>query len=174
MSETGPIWRDGAFGEDSWIHLAPDAPLPASGESVLVPLAAFIADPERFAGYNGALGIEVSAGEDFDPLVPHLPRIALIALAFPKFSDGRNYSTARLLRERHGYRGELRAFGEVLSDQIPLMRRCGIDSFEVHHAPTRKALVSGRLAEVKHYYQPMSQGSEVPAGTRSWLRLPTS
>ena len=85
------------------------------------------------------------------PLEPHLGRLALIALAFPKFSDGRSYSAARLLRERLGFKGELRAIGDVLADQIPLMRRCGIESFEVTTPPTRAALLAGRLAEMHHY-----------------------
>ena len=68
----------------------------------------------------------------------------MVALAFPKFSDGRSYSAARLLRERLGYKGELRATGDVLADQIPLMRRCGILSYEVRHAPTRAALAAAR------------------------------
>jgi phosphoadenosine phosphosulfate reductase len=139
---------------------------------VLVPLAAFLAETDRFLSYDGPLGVEVAPGESVEPLLPYLRRLALIALAFPKFSDGRNYSTARLLRERHGYKGELRAVGEVLSDQIPLMRRCGILSYEVTHDPTRAALMTGRLAEVRHYYQPIPNQPELPAGTRPWLRQP--
>ena len=89
----------------------------------------------------------------------------------PKFSDGRSYSTARLLRERLGFKGELRAVGDVLADQIPLMRRCGIESFEVKHAPTRAALFAGKLAEMHHFYQPIATAPrEVPAGTRPWLQ----
>jgi len=98
-----------------------------------------------------------------------LAHFALIALAFPKFSDGRAFSTARLLRDKHGYTGELRAVGNVLSDQIPLMRRVGFDSYEVAHAPTRRALEQGRIAEVSLHYQP-AQADEPPAGTRPWLR----
>jgi len=173
MSESAqPIWRDGAFRPDEWVRLAPDEPLRSGGEAVLVPLAAFLAEPDRFLGHNGPLGVEVSAGEAVQPLEPYLTRLATIALAFPKFHDGRNYSAARLLRERYGYRGELRAVGDVLADQIPLMRRCGIHVYEVHHAPTRRALQEGRLAEVRHYYQPIPNGAEVPAGTRPWLRQP--
>ena len=169
-----PIWCDGAFHPDAWTRLPPDADLPATGEPLLVPLSAFLSDPDRFASYSGPLGVEVAPGEAIAALAPHLPRLDLIALAFPKFSDGRNYSAARLLRERFGYRGDLRATGEVLSDQIPLMRRCGITSFQVQHAPTRAALVEGRLAEVRHYYQPVPNQPEVPAGTRPWLRLPAA
>ena len=87
----------------------------------------------------------MAAGESVAALGPHLARFALIALVFPKFSDGRSYSAARLLRERLGFKGELRAVGDVLHDQIQLMRRCGIDSFEVKHAPTRAAMDHSRL-----------------------------
>ena len=96
-------------------------------------------------------------------------RFAIIALDFPKFSDGRAFSTARLLREKHGYAGELRAVGNVLADQIPLMRRVGFDTFEVTNAPTRRALAEDRLAEVTLHYQPAG-AAEPPAGTRPWLR----
>ncbi len=167
-----PVWRNGAFEPDGWLRLAPGAELPPSGEPVLVPLAAFLAETDRFLGYDGPLGVEVAPGESIEALVPHLAHLALIALAFPKFSDGRNYSTARLLRERHGYKGELRAVGEVLADQIPLMRRCGILSYEIGHDPTRAALAAGRLAEVRHFYQPIPNQPELPAGTRPWLRQP--
>ena len=115
----------------------------------------------------------MQAGEPVHTLEPYLWRLSLIALAFPKFHDGRSYSAARLLRERYHFRGELRAVGDVLQDQIPLMRRCGIDSFEVKHEPTRAALTEGRLPEMHRFYQPIPTAPhEAPAGTRPWLRQP--
>lgn len=174
MSEpAGEIWRDGGFVEDSWIRVGDSEPA-GDGQSVIVPYAQFVAEPERWLGRNGPLGVEVSAGEPVEALEPYLARLHLIVVVFPKFSDGRSYSAARLLRERFRYSGEIRATGDVLSDQIPLMRRCGIDSLEIRHAPTRRALLEGRLAEVRHYYQPIPNGTEAPAGTRPWLRIPTS
>jgi uncharacterized protein (DUF934 family) len=173
-----PIWRDstaanGAFHPDEWMRHAPDSALVVRDYPLLVPLKDFLAEPERFLAHEGPLGAEIAAGESVDALVPYLPRLALVALAFPKFSDGRSYSAARLLRERLGFSGELRAIGDVLADQIPLMRRCGITSFEVRHAPTRAALLAGRLAEMHHFYQPIATAPhEAPAGTRPWLRQP--
>lgn len=167
-----PIWRNGGFAPDEWTRHQPGAELPHGDTPLLVPLAGFLTDADRFLAYPGPLGAEVSAGESVRPLAPYLPRLAMIALVFPKFHDGRSYSAARLLHERLGFAGELRATGDVLSDQIPLMRRCGITSFEVRHAPTRAALLAGRLAEMHHYYQPIPNAPEVPAGTRPWLRLP--
>jgi phosphoadenosine phosphosulfate reductase len=174
MSIADPIWRDGAFHADEWARLVPDAPSPAGDIPLLVPLKDFLADPARFLVRNGALAVEVAAGEAVDALAPYLHRLSLIAVSFPKFSDGRSYSTARLLRERLGFSGDLRATGDVLADQIPLMRRCGITSFAVTHPPTRAALQAGRLAEMHHYYQPVPTAPhEAPAGTRPWLRQGT-
>ncbi len=172
MSLTGgPIWKDDRFHADEWTRLAPEAEALPAGTSMLVPLATFLSDVERFLGHEGQLGVEVPSGDDVRALAPHLAKFSLIALTFPAFSDGRSYSAARLLRERLGYDGELRAIGDVLADQIPLMRRCGITSFEVTHGPTRAALRDGRLAEVRRYYQPIPTApTEVPAGTRPWLR----
>src|SRR5690606_34641599 len=103
-----------------------------------------------------------------------LSRFASIAINFPAFTDGRGYSSARLIRERYGYEGELRAVGDVLTDQIPFMRRCGINAFVVTNAPTRAALEKDALAEVSHYYQPVGARVEVPAGTRPFLRKPAT
>jgi len=172
-ASSDPIWRDGAFHPDAWIRHTPDSALLAGDYPLLVPLAAFLAEPHRFLAHEGPLGVQVGSGESVAELEPHLSKLSMIALAFPKFSDGRSYSAARLLRERLGFKGGLRAIGDVLHDQIPLMRRCGIESFEVSHAPTRTALLAGKLAEMHHYYQPIPTAPrEVPGGTRPWLRQP--
>ena len=104
----------------------------------------------------------------------HLAELAnrpLVALTFAKFADGRSFSYARLLRDRHGFRGELRAIGDVLIDEIPLMLRCGFDSFEVTDAPTLRALDAGRLPGPPIHYQPSSAEDETPVGARSWRRV---
>ncbi|SER15970.1 phosphoadenosine phosphosulfate reductase [Faunimonas pinastri] len=169
-----PIWKDGSFGADAWVAVSAETELPADPAPILVPLAEFLAEAGRYTARDGDIGVLVGAGEDVHPLVPYLGDLRLIALEFPKFADGRNYSTARLLRERFGYAGELRATGDVLIDQIPLMRRCGIVSFAVKHEPTRRALLAHHSVEVRHYYQPVQSDAEVPAGTRPWARLPAA
>ncbi len=129
----------------------------------------WLAERDQLADRAAPLGLLIAAGEKIDDIAADLGRFALVALDFPKFADGRAFSTARLLREKHGFAGELRAVGNVLSDQIPYMRRVGFDSFEVTHEPTRRALIEGRIAEVTLYYQPAG-ADEPPAGTRPWLR----
>ena len=163
----GAIWRDGAFRRDAWVRAVDGEPLPDS--PVVVGKKRWLGERDALTGRSTALGLHLDAGEGIDDIAADLSRFSLIALAFPKFSDGRAFSTARLLREKCGYAGELRAVGNVLHDQIPLMRRVGFDAFEVTHAPTRGALSEGRLTEVTLHYQPAG-ADEPPAGTRPWLR----
>jgi uncharacterized protein (DUF934 family) len=103
--------------------------------------------------------------------LPDLAGRPLIALAFDKFADGRSFSYARILRDRLRFEGELRAIGDVLIDEIPLMLRCGFDSFEVVNAPTLHALQAGRLPGSPLHYQPSSAHDETREGTRPWLRV---
>ncbi len=83
---------------------------------------------DAFLGQTNATAVRLESDEDARALIPHLGQLALIEISFPKFRDGRGYSAARILREA-GYEGELRAQGDLLVDQIPLMRRCGFDAF---------------------------------------------
>jgi uncharacterized protein (DUF934 family) len=163
----GAIWQDDAFRRNIWVKAEAEAPLPDG--AVILPKKRWLAERGELDGRNAPLGLLVAAGEIVDDIAGDLSRFALIALDFPKFSDGRAFSTARLLREKHGYAGELRAVGNVLADQIPFMRRVGFDTFEVTNAPTRRALTQGRIAEVTLHYQPTGT-AEPPAGTRPWLR----
>jgi phosphoadenosine phosphosulfate reductase len=162
------LWRDGAFAEDAWTMLGDDAPAQAPG-AIIVSLARWRLEKETLGERRDAVGVEIVAGKD---ALEHLPEVAdrpLVALRFDKFGDGRAFSYAILLRERHGFAGELRAVGDVLLDEIPLMLRCGFASFEIVDPPTRRALEEGRLPHFVLAYQP-SFAKEAPAGTRPWLR----
>ncbi len=162
-----PIWRDGAFRSDAWMRVGNGEPLP-DGPAIIT-RRRWLSERDGLSARNQPLGLLIAAGERIDDVAGDLHRFALVALEFPKFSDGRAFSTARLVREKYGFAGELRAVGNVLADQIPLMRRVGFDAFEVTHAPTRRALAQGRLAAVTLHYQPAGP-TEAPAGTRPWLR----
>ena len=163
------VYKDGRFQADGWTCPADDAPVPAEG-AVFLPLSRFLADIAILRGRNAPTGVVVEAGEDVRALGDDLAHVAAVAVSFPKFADGRSYSSARILREDLDFQGEIRAIGDVLIDQIALMRRCGIDAFQVSHAPTRAALEAGDVPEVDLYYQPVGRAEEVPAGTRPWLR----
>jgi len=92
---------------------------------------------------SNATAVRLEAGDDARALLPYLDRLALIEVSFPTYRDGRGYSAGRILREA-GYKGELRAAGDVLVDQLPHMRRCGFDSFapeaEIDAATLRRSL----------------------------------
>lgn len=163
------LWRPDGFVADRWRMVGADDPLPDSGEAI-VPLARWLEMRETAVDGGRTHGVLLAPGDAVEDIADDLGRLALIALDFPKFTDGRPYSAARLLRERHGYQGEIRAVGDVLLDQIPFMLRCGFDSFAISHGPTRRALEAGRLPEVPLYLQPAGERGEVPSGTRPWLR----
>lgn len=122
------VIKDRQIVEDAWALLPPDAPIPESGD-VIVSLAQWTA-LQSAPGLErpGQLGV-VLKSDELPEQIPALERLPLIAIDFPKFGDGRGYSSARLLRDRLGYKGELRAVGEVLRDQLFYMHRVGIDSF---------------------------------------------
>ena len=160
------IWRDGAFHGDPWVRAIEDGSLPDA--PAIIRKNRWLAEREGLISTRiQPLGLHLDSGERIEEIVADLTRFSLIALDFPKFSDGRAFSAARLLRDKYGYTGELRAVGNVLSDQIPAMRRVGFDSFEVTHRPTRRALAEGRIAEVTLHYQP-ARNDEPRAGTRPW------
>ena len=107
---------------------------------------------EAFRNQSNATAVRIEPGEDARDLIPHLDRLSLIEVGFPEFRDGRGYSAARILREA-GYKGELRAEGDVLVDQINYMRRCGFDSF-APAAPLDEAVVEQMFTVFNHVYQP--------------------
>ena len=121
---------------------------------------------------NAPLGVVLQPADDVRRLAPILDRVAIVALSFPAFSDGRAFSQAMLLRQRLGYAGALRAVGTVLLDQVPLMLRTGIDSFEVNHAPTIARLVEKRLPGIDLHYQPSADQTQ-KTQSYSWRRTAT-
>jgi uncharacterized protein (DUF934 family) len=147
-----PLYKNGAFVDDLWRFVEEGEDVPPSGH-VILPLDWWLAERAAFDGSNVALGVRVEPGTPVESLVGDLPRLSLIALSFPKFQDGRNFSLARMLRERYGFEGELRAVGEVLLDQMQAMTRCGIDAFEIADPATIKALREGRGFGLSGFYQ---------------------
>ena len=165
-----PLWKSGAFVEDNWQIVPDDQPVPA-GASVAVSLKRWRAEREVLAGWNAPLGLVLEPGSVWTDIVADLPRFPLIVVTIPKYADGRAFSIARLLRERDGYKGEIRASGNYIIDQVPFMMRVGIDGFETNDPVLVAAFEKGEWPEVPHYLQPAWSGDgEVPAGTRPWIR----
>ena len=164
------LWTREGFTADDWQRLGDEDALPETGP-VLVSAARWRDD---LRGLNSLqdrdVGVELTPDDPLEEILPDLDRIAMVALNFPAFTDGRAYSSARLLRERHDYSGEVRATGDVLLDQIPFMLRCGFSVFAISDGPTRRALADGHLPEVPIYLQPVGRQDEGPLGTRPWMR----
>ena len=95
----------------------------------LFPLTVWLARRDEILAHNPTAGVWLESGEDPAAIAGDLESLPVIAVNFPKFTDGRSYSTARLLRERYGFHGEIRAVGDVLQDQLYFMKRCGIDAY---------------------------------------------
>lgn len=165
-----PIWKQQEFAENDWQTVADDAPLPADAPA-LVSLTRWRAEKDALAGRNAAIGLVIQPGEDWDDIVDDLSRFPVIAVAFPKFADGRAFSIARRLRDRDGYAGEIRAVGDYFLDQMPFMSRVGIDAFQVDDPILQEQLKRGDWPEVPHYLQPVDEDGEVPVGTRPWARM---
>lgn len=138
--------------DDPWHHLDRDE-APANPYGFIVPLDRGLAAIHAMLNDPKPLGLRLESDDELDAITPILGRLSLIALTFAKFTDGRAYSQARLLRERFGFRGELRAVGHVLPDQLFYMTRCGFDAFELE--PTKDPKTALRcLHDFSVRYQP--------------------
>lgn len=117
---------------DHWQRLRDEDPYPTfDALPVMVSYARLVSEREQLEARPGPFAVWLSGSAEPDEIAESLAPLPLVAIEVPKFTDGRHFSLARLLRERYGYAGELRAFGDVLPDQLFYMRRCGYTSFEL-------------------------------------------
>lgn len=148
-----PLIRRGALVDDAYLLVRGAASLAdvPEGVPVIVPLALWLAERDALAG-RGEVGVLLGPADDPDALAADLATLPLVAVDFPSFTDGRGYSTARLLRERHGYRGELRAVGDVQRDQLYYLSQVGFDAFALAEDADVHAALRG-LADFADGYQ---------------------
>ncbi|MBG52654.1 MAG: DUF934 domain-containing protein [Alphaproteobacteria bacterium] len=151
-----PLIKNGAFEDDKWVAVDDDSDLPAD-KPVILSLARWQAERETLVGRNAPVAVKLQSSEAPDALQADLDRLAMIALDFPAFKDGRGYSYARILREHFGFEGEIRATGEVLRDQWLAMTRCGVDAFIVADNVTLEAF-NEAVNELSLVYQPTGDG----------------
>ena len=176
MTETNAnktLYKDGSFIADDWSYAEEGADISSLSKHFIshdAALSLFGKDVE----IAGELGVIITPDDDIEDLAGHLTKIAAVAVAFPSFADGRGFSTARLLRERYGFDGQIRATGSYILDQMPMLERCGVDAFEISSNKVRAGLERGEWPEVTHYYQPTSQDGDELAGKRPWLRRKAS
>jgi uncharacterized protein (DUF934 family) len=166
-----PLVENGHIVEDRYVRVDGDAPIPER-VPVIVPAVRFLAEANELVRRDGSLGVDWPNDRRVAELAPWLGHLALVALNFPKFRDGRAYSQARLLRETYGFRGTLRATGDVLRDQFHFLVRAGFDSFAVKK-PADARVFAEVLARYSVHYQPAADGS-VPALRRRTKNAPAA
>jgi uncharacterized protein (DUF934 family) len=154
------VVKHGTFVDDEWIAVGDEEAVPGE-DAVTVSFGRWQKERETLAGRNGPLGLRLPADADPAAIRADLDRFELIVLDFPKFNDGRAFSQARMIRQRFGFAGEIRATGHVIRDLLLFMARCGFDSFEL--APER-TIDDWRAAmrEFSVWYQPAAD-ARVPA-----------
>ncbi|WP_448203020.1 DUF934 domain-containing protein [Azospirillum sp. sgz302134] len=147
-----PLIKDGRIVDDEWTQVPDGEPVPAD-RPVIVSFERWQAERASFEGRNAKLGVRVKSGTLAPAIAPDLERFALIAVEFPKFRDGRGFSTARELRERYGYEGEIRAVGHVIPDQYQFMMRTGFTSAEAPEGTNPESWARA-LTEITVAFQP--------------------
>ena len=164
------IIRDRRISESRWRH-APDGAL-ADAEStklpgpIIVALADWRQHKTELLGRGTPVGVRLGAGDDLDEVVDDLDSIALIALEFGSFTEGRVYTHARILRERHGYQGEIRAVGDVSRDRLAFMERCGFNAFELRSDCGLQDALNA-FGEISDVYQPAADARPAIASRRT-------
>lgn len=136
--------------ENQWSHLSDQDSLQQG--DVTVSLARWQEQRAQLQAHHGGIGVRLKPEDEVEALVSCLDDIQMIALVFDQFTEGRGYSQARLLRDKYGYTGELRALG-ARRDHLAFMERCGIDSFELASQEDADQALSA-FGEVEERYQP--------------------
>jgi uncharacterized protein (DUF934 family) len=148
--------KDGKLVTDSFVDASAATTIPAAGP-VIVSVEQWQAERAGLLARGTPLGVRMHSDQSPELIAADLAHFALVALEFPKFRDGRAYSYARLLRERYAFKGELRAVGEVLLEQLFFMLRTGFNAFELQSADPLGEYHTA-LADFSVWYQPTGDG----------------
>jgi uncharacterized protein (DUF934 family) len=162
-----PLLKDGEIVADTWTTVEAVEDL-REGTPAIVPVSLWREHRESLTGRNAPLGIRLNSDESPDLIAGDLSHFDVVALAFPKATDGRAYSSASLLRERYGFTGEIRAVGHLARDQAMFMWRCGFDSFEIPAADDAGAWIAA-MQRFSVAFQPAVRGA-APAPWRPHAR----
>ena len=142
--------------DDPW-HPLEAQQVPLDNLDIIIPWEVFQESPDTWTTRTGRTGVSLTGDVEPEDLEPYLAHIDLIAVKFPKFTDGRGYSQARLLRDRFGFKGELRATGDILRDQLLFLSRCGFDAFELKAGKDAEGALDA-FAELPVRYQSAGDG----------------
>jgi len=140
------------FAIDAWTRFDGDAARIINGDALLFPLPVWLAQRDALLARDASrTGIWLNGDEEPEQIAADIHRFDCIAVNFPSFMDGRGFSCGRLLRERYGFRGELRATGDIFVDQLHFLKRCGFDAFELPDDTSLDAALNCLDAFSVHY-----------------------
>ena len=164
------IIRDRRISESHWRHVPDGVLADAQGTkpsgAIIVTLADWRRRKAELVRTREPVGVRLGAGDDLDEIVADLDSIALVALEFRSFTEGRAYTHARMLRQRHRYTGEIRAVGDVSRDRLAFMERCGFDAYELRSDDELQDALNA-FAEISDVYQPCADARPVIASRRA-------
>ncbi|MDX1514208.1 MAG: DUF934 domain-containing protein [Gammaproteobacteria bacterium] len=164
------IIRQRKVERDDWQRLPDDhdvgaGGIPARGR-LIVPLQVLLDHPGLVTGRRAPTGVLLGPADEVEALASYLDDIALVAIEFPTFTEGRGYSQARLLRERDRFRGEIRALGDVSRDRLAFMERCGFDTFALRPGETPEQALAA-FTEIVPRYQPAADPGDTVKARRA-------
>lgn len=145
---TKTLWKNGTFYADKWDQAADES---AFSSDLIISLEEW--NTKDWSGHNGKLGLNVHPLDDLFEVEKILHNFDLVVVNFPNFANGTAFSTARMIRDRFGFEGEIRARGAYILDQMPMLIRCGVDTFEISSEAVRAGLNRGAWPDLPRYYQ---------------------
>lgn len=162
------IIRNRTIQTDEWRlspDLSSDTETASTASPLIVSLARLIEDAETLFDRNADIGIVLKPEDDLSEVEPYLSRLALVAIDFPQFNEGRGYSQARLLRNRYGFKGELRAVGDVSRDRLAFLERCGFNAFVLRPGESLEGALAA-FSEISLRYQPAEDAGDTVLALR--------
>lgn len=151
-----PLLKSGQITKDTWLQIDDEQEVPARGD-VIVSVERWLNEDETLRSRDGKIGIRLKNDQSPAQVADDLDAFDAFVLEFPKYTDGRAYSAARLLRDRYSFKGEVRASGDVLIDQYGMMQRCGFNAYEIKD---NADVAAWQAAEkrISSHYQPAADG----------------
>jgi len=165
-----PVIKNGHWTDDPWMHLADEGDVPPTG-AVTVSLERFRNERDALLARKAPLGVRLKSEQLASEIGKDAHRLAMIVVELPVFRDGRAFSTARVLREHYGYKGEIRATGHILPDQVLFLVRCGVNTIEVK-PQTRLEPFANALREISVGYQRPRSGIGIAPSLRMRASAP--
>lgn len=162
------VWTNGIFVEDNWVSFEEGVQVE---EDMIITLADW--QSGKWTDHAGRLALSVEASDDIKAIADVLDYFDMVVVNFPAFANGTAFSIARLIRDKYNYQHDIRARGAFILDQMPLLERCGVTSFEISSPLVKAGLKRGAWPNIPRYYQHALDGDRISYvdQKRPWLSV---